>query len=265
MHGAGGALHRISKAWGGTAGGIAERYFDDGTPLGTAAATECRIDSISQSWATLSEAGDPARARIAMTAVDELLVLPEAGLIKLLTPPFDTSALEPGYIKGYGPGIRENGGHYTHAAIWTAMARAGMGDTARAWELTSMLNPVRRADVAEAVAVYKVEPYVMAGDIYTAPLHLGRGGWSWYTGASGWMYRLIVESLLGVNLEGDQLRLAPLPPPDWESYLVHYRYGTSTYHITIKRGRTASEGKSVHTVHLVDDGAEHAIEIELPG
>ena len=201
-----------------------------------------------------------------MAAVDELLVLPEPGLIKLLTPPFDTSPLEPGYIKGYGPGVRENGGHYSHAAIWAAMARAGMGDESRAWELTSMLNPVLRAADAGAVAVYKVEPYVMAGDIYTAPLHLGRGGWSWYTGASGWMYRLIVESLLGVNLEGDRLRLRPLAHPDWDAYTIHYRYGTSTYHITLKRGGRSSGAEADGSIRLVDDGAEHAVEIELmPG
>jgi cellobiose phosphorylase len=236
-------------------------YFDDGTPLGTASAEECRIDSISQSWATLSGGGDSARARTAMKAVDELLVNPEAGLLALLAPPFDKSPLEPGYIKGYAPGVRENGGQYTHAAIWAAMARAGMGDASRAWELASMLNPVKRTADAAGAAVYKVDPYVMAGDIYTAPLHLGRGGWSWYTGASGWMYRLIVESLLGVTLKGDELSVAPLMPDDWESYTIHYRHGSSLYHVVVKRGGGGAGADEPRSVRLIDDGAEHVVEI----
>ena len=236
-------------------------YFDDGTPLGTASAEECRIDSISQSWATLSGGGDPERARTAMKAVDELLVNPEAGLLALLAPPFDKSPLEPGYIKGYAPGVRENGGQYTHAAIWTAMARAGMGDVSRAWELASMLNPVKRTADAAGAAVYKVDPYVMAGDIYTAPLHLGRGGWSWYTGASGWMYRLIVESLLGVTLKGDELRVAPLMPDEWESYTIHYRHGSSLYHVVVKRGGDEAGPGEPRSIRLIDDGAEHVVEI----
>jgi cyclic beta-1,2-glucan synthetase len=235
-------------------------YFDDGTPLGSAANVECRIDAISQSWAVLSGGGDPARARMAMAAVDDLLVVPEAKVIKLLAPPFDTSSLEPGYIKGYGPGVRENGGQYTHAAIWTAMARAGMGDTVRAWELFAMLNPIHHAADPVATAVYKVEPYVMAGDIHAAPVDLGRGGWTWYTGASGWMYRLIVETLLGVHLEGDTLRFDPHVPEDWESYEVHYRYGESVYHITLKRGHGEPAERSLR---LVDDGQEHDVEVVL--
>jgi cellobiose phosphorylase len=235
-------------------------YFDDGTPLGSAAGEECRIDAISQSWAVLSGGGDPARARSAMAAVDELLVVPEARLIKLLAPPFDTSPLEPGYIKGYGPGVRENGGQYTHAAIWTAMARAVMGDTGRAWELVAMLNPINHAADAAAAAVYMVEPYVMAGDIHASTLELGRGGWTWYTGASGWMYRLVVETLLGIHLEGESLRFDPHVPPGWESYEVHYRHGGSVYHITFKRGGSGPSGGSLQ---LVDDGREHDVEVEL--
>ncbi len=248
-------------------------YFDDGTPLGSAASEECRIDSISQSWATLSGGGDPARARAAMAAVDDLLVLPEARLITILAPPFDRSSLEPGYIKGYEPGVRENGGQYTHGAIWAAMARAVMGDTVRAWELFSMLNPIHHAGDPAATAVYRVEPYVMAGDIYAAPLHLGRGGWTWYTGASGLMYRLIVETLLGVNLEVDTLRFAPLVPADWDSYKLHYRYRESIHHITFKRGRGGPPGvrrvikdgveQPGCSLRLADDGREHDVEVEL--
>jgi cellobiose phosphorylase len=248
-------------------------YFDDGAPLGSAASEECRIDGISQSWAVLSGGGDPARARSAMAAVDELLVVPEARVIKLLSPPFDTSSLEPGYIKGYGPGVRENGGQYTHAAIWTAMARAVMGDTGRAWELFAMLNPINHAGDPAAAAIYKVEPYVRAGDIHAAPHDLGRGGWTWYTGASGWMYRLIVENLLGVSRDGDTLHFDPHVPAAWESYDVHYRYGESVHHITFKRRRGEPSGvmrvivdgveRPGRSLQLVDDGREHDVEIEL--
>ena len=249
-----------SQAWDG--GWYRRAYFDDGTPLGSAESEECRIDSISQSWATLSGAGDPERARSAMAAVDELLVLPEARVITLLAPPLDKSTLEPGYIKGYGPGIRENGGQYTHAAIWVTMARAMMGDTDRAWELFAMLNPIHHSGDPAATAIYGVEPYVMAGDVHAAPLEVGRGGWTWYTGASGWMYRLIVETLLGVNLEAGTLRFAPRVPAGWSSYKLHYRAGASVYHITFKRGGAEHKG---HVLRLVDDGREHDVEIELPG
>ena len=261
-----------ANAWDG--GWYRRAFFDDGTPLGSAANEECRIDAISQSWAVLSGAGDPARAHLAMAAVDDLLVLPEARLIKLLAPPFDTSSLEPGYIKGYGPGVRENGGQYTHGAIWAAMARAVMGDTARAWELFSMLNPIHHSSDPDATAVYKVEPYVMAGDIHAAPVDLGRGGWTWYTGASGWMYRLILETLLGVHLEADTLRFDPHVPEDWESYAIHYRFGESVYHITLKRSegggsgdlRVVADGAEQlgRLLRLVDDGSEHNVQVLLP-
>ena len=172
-------------------------YFDDGTPLGSAANAECRIDSISQSWAVLSGAGDPDRARQAMEAVDRHLVRRDEALVQLLEPPFDKSPLDPGYIKGYVPGVRENGGQYTHAAIWTSMAFAALGDGARAWELLGMINPVGHGKSAEAIAKYKAEPYVVAADVYAVAPHTGRGGWTWYTGSAGWLYRLILESLIG--------------------------------------------------------------------
>ena len=186
-------------------------YFDDGTPLGSKSNTECQIDSISQSWSVLSGAGDAARSRRAMDAVYARLVRHEHALIQLLDPPFDKSDLDPGYIRGYVPGVRENGGQYTHAAIWTAMAFAALGDSRRAWELTSMINPVNHGRTAETAAIYKVEPYVVAADVYAVAPHTGRGGWTWYTGSAGWMYRLIVESLLGLKLEGDQVAHRSLP------------------------------------------------------
>jgi cellobiose phosphorylase len=247
-------------------------YFDDGTPLGSAVNPECRIDSIAQSWSVLSGAGTGERPRLAMAALDEHLVKRDAGLVALLQPPFDHSALNPGYIKGYVPGVRENGGQYTHAAIWATMAFAMLGDRQRAWELLAMINPVRHAETADAVAVYKIEPYVVAADVYALPPHIGRGGWSWYTGSAGWMYRLILETLLGVTLEEDKLRLAPRIPADWTTYAVDYRYRDTTYHITVTQA-DVPEGDSTLTVDgvaqaepvitLVDDGAHHAVEMRL--
>ena len=199
-------------------------YFDDGSPLGSAGNAECRIDSIAQSWSVLSGAGGAERSRAAMEALDRHLVRREDGLVQLLDPPFDKSASNPGYIKGYVPGVRENGGQYTHAAIWAAMAFAELGDSRRAWEIFSMINPVNHAQSAAAVATYKVEPYVMAADVYAAAPHTGRGGWTWYTGSAGWMYRLALESLLGLRLEGDKLRLAPCLPASWPGFKLRYRY-----------------------------------------
>ena len=200
-------------------------FFDDGTPLGSAANDACQIDSLSQSWAVLSGAADPGRAREAMGSVERRLVRRDQRLIQLFDPPFDASSLDPGYIKGYVPGVRENGGQYTHGAIWAVMAFAEMGDVERAWELFSLINPISHAATPEGVGVYKVEPYVVAADVYARPPHTGRGGWTWYTGSAGWMYRMIVETLLGLRLEGDRLLLEsaraarlghvqdPLPPP----------------------------------------------------
>ena len=235
-------------------------YFDDGTPLGSKDNVECQIDSISQSWAIISKSGDPARARQAMSAVNNRLVQRDAQLIKLLDPPFDKSALEPGYIKGYVPGVRENGGQYTHAAIWATMAYAMQGDAERAWELYAMLNPVNHASTPEQVNVYKVEPYVMSADIYAAAPHTGRGGWTWYTGAAGWMYRLTLETLLGVTVEEGQLRIAPCVPAHWQNYKIHYRYRDTVYHITINcnNKQTANLEK---LIPLVDDRIEHFVQI----
>ena len=186
-------------------------YFDDGSPLGSSSNPECQIDSIAQSWSVLSGAGDHERSRLAMDAVDQRLVRREHGLIQLLDPPFDTSSLNPGYIKGYAPGVRENGGQYTHAAIWAAMAFARMGDNRRAWELFTMINPVNHATSAEEAARYSVEPYVVAADVYAVPPQTGRGGWTWYTGSAAWMYRLIVESLLGLTTGSGPPALCAVP------------------------------------------------------
>ena len=246
-------------------------YFDDGTPLGSSANVECRIDSIAQSWSVLSGAGDHDHSRMAMEALDERLVRRKHGLVQLLDPPFDKSDLNPGYIKGYVPGVRENGGQYTHAAIWATMAFAALGDRERAWELFTMINPVNHAKSNEGVAVYKVEPYVVAADVYAVSPHIGRGGWTWYTGSAAWMYRLILESLLGLRLEVDKLSFAPCLPQDWDSFKVHYRHRETVYHITViqlRDGGTA--GVSVDgadqpdkTIILVDDRQEHFVEVRI--
>jgi cellobiose phosphorylase len=247
-------------------------YFDDGSPLGSASNPECQIDSISQSWSVLSGAGDHERSRMAMEAVDERLVRREHGLIQLLDPPFDKSELNPGYIKGYVPGVRENGGQYTHAAIWAAMAFARLGDNRRAWELFTMINPVNHAISPEGAAIYKVEPYVASADVYALPPHIGRGGWTWYTGSAGWMYRLIVESLLGLRLEVDKLRFAPCLPSDWKAFKIHYRYRETVYHIAVVQPPTGNDEMSVtvdgveqhdKAVRLVDDHREHSVEVRM--
>ncbi|MFA5627392.1 MAG: glucoamylase family protein [Thiohalomonadaceae bacterium] len=256
-------------------------YFDDGTPLGSSENDECQIDSISQSWAVISGGGDPQRVRQAMAAVDQHLVRRDARLIQLLNPPFDTSDLEPGYIKGYLPGVRENGGQYTHAAIWTTWAFALLGDRERAWELFTLLNPIERGAEPEMMQNYMVEPYVMCADIYAAPPHTGRGGWSWYTGAAGWMYRLILEALLGLQLKVDHLLIVPCIPADWDAYKIHYRYRETVYHINIKRdveqskpaisvtvdgvlvtgGGVDRAGRPQGMIPLVDDRREHQVEV----
>ncbi|MGV8073768.1 MAG: GH36-type glycosyl hydrolase domain-containing protein [Syntrophobacteraceae bacterium] len=246
-------------------------YFDDGTPLGSSGNTECQIDSIAQSWSVLSGAGDHDRSRMAMEAVDERLVRREHGLIQLLDPPFDKSDLNPGYIKGYVPGVRENGGQYTHAAIWAAMAFARMGDNRRAWELFTMINPVNHARSAEETATYKVEPYVVAADVYAVPPHTGRGGWTWYTGSAAWMYRLIVESLLGLRLDVDKLHFTPCLPAEWTGFKMHYRYRETVYHIEVLQtpdgeARVTVDGieQPDRTIPLIDDHKEHWAEVRVP-
>ncbi|WP_341929180.1 GH36-type glycosyl hydrolase domain-containing protein [Methyloversatilis discipulorum] len=253
-------------------------WFDDGTPLGSALNAECSIDSISQSWSVLSGGGeaDRSRARRAMQSVDARLVRRADALVQLLDPPFDTAGLDPGYIRGYVPGVRENGGQYTHGAIWAAMAFAALGDGERAWAVADMINPVNHALSPEAVAIYRVEPYVMAADVYAADPHTGRGGWSWYTGSAGWMYRLLLESLLGFTRTGDTLRIRPCVPPEWRDFVIDYRFGETSYHIVVERspadgGRPDSlvtlDGAFCRdgVVVLVDDRQPHRVEVSLPG
>jgi cellobiose phosphorylase len=211
----------------------------------------------------LSGAGSAQRSRTAMESLDRHLVRREHGLVQLLDPPFDKSPSNPGYIKGYVPGVRENGGQYTHAAIWAAMAFAELGDSRRAWEIFSMINPVNRTQSAAAIATYKVEPYVMAADVYAAAPHTGRGGWTWYTGSAGWMYRLALESLLGLTLEGDKLRLAPCLPASWPGFKLRYRYRETVYQITVVRGESGAE-QADHIIPLVDDRREHLVEVRVP-
>jgi cyclic beta-1,2-glucan synthetase len=258
--------HGWDGAW------YARAYFDDGSPLGSASNPECQIDSIPQSWSVLSGAGDDKRARMGMEAVDRRLVRREDSLIRLLDPPFDKSGLDPGYIKGYVPGVRENGGQYTHAAIWAVMAFAKLGDSRRAWELFSLINPVNHAGSAEAIAKYKVEPYVVAADVYALRPHTGRGGWTWYTGSAGWMYRLILESLLGLRLEVNKVHFAPCLPADWKEFTVHYRYRETIYHILVSKADAAGGQASVtvdgveqqeNAISLVDDRQEHSAEVRI--
>jgi cellobiose phosphorylase len=246
-------------------------WFDDGSPLGSTASDECRIDSISQSWSVLSGAADPARAAQAMASLDRHLVRRDAGLIQLLDPPFDRTPKDPGYIRGYVPGVRENGGQYTHAAVWAAMAFAQRGDATRAWELARMINPVHHAQDAEATAIYKVEPYVLAADVYGVAPHVGRGGWTWYTGSAGWMYRLLTESLLGLQRLGDELLITPCLPPDWPGCTLRYRFGASLYAIQVSQhdaGPVRMEmdgiGLPGPRIPLVDDGSVHHVRVSWP-
>ena len=251
-------------------------YFDDGSPLGSKINPECMIDSISQSWSVLSGMSDPEHSRIAMNSLDKYLVRRNSGLIQLLDPPFDKADMNPGYIKGYVPGVRENGGQYTHAAIWATMAFAKMGDSEKAWELLNLINPVNHALDADGVATYKTEPYVMAADVYGQAPHTGRGVWTWYTGSASWMYRLMLESLLGLKREGNTLSFSPCIPKDWTSYSMSYRFGNSSYKIAFIQTLHTEYGKAVattisldgvvqsdHAIKLLDDYREHKIEVSI--
>jgi cellobiose phosphorylase len=241
-------------------------FYDDGTPLGSATSDECRIDSLSQSWAVIA-GGDPERARRAMEAVETQLVDRAAGLIRLFTPPFDQTAHNPGYIKGYLPGVRENGGQYTHAAIWTIWAWSLLGEGARAMELLRLINPIRHG--TSAAERYVVEPYVIAADVYTAPGHLGRGGWTWYTGSAGWLYRLGVEQILGLRRVGDTLLVQPCLPPEWPGFTATLCYGATSYTVRVQRSKDGSTISVDRTpladgrVPLVDDGNAHEIAVLL--
>ena len=248
-------------------------FYDSGKAMGSKDSEECRIDSISQSWAVISGAADAERAKQAMMAVDQQLVDRKNKLIKIFTPPFDKSGEEPGYIKGYVPGIRENGGQYTHAAIWVILAYAMMGDKDKAWELLALVNPLNHSKDKAGALKYRSEPYVVAADVYSNPKRAGQGGWTWYTGSSGWMYRVIVEYLLGIKVKGNTIRLDPsCLKSGWKSLKIEYTYGKTKYNFEVK---IDGPGRSIlscsadnlpceeNTVDMVDDGNSHLVEIQV--
>lgn len=248
-------------------------FFDNGSILGSANNRECKIDSLAQSWAVISGVGDPARAHKGMESMEDYLVKREEGLIKLLTPPFSDGDMEPGYIKAYVPGVRENGGQYTHAAAWVISAFARMGEGHKAWEMFALINPINHTRTNRETAIYKAEPYVMAADVYGEHPHVGRGGWSWYTGSANWMYKAGVESVLGFTKNGDKLTVNPCIPEKWKSYTLHYRYLQTTYEIKIENPEGCSHGVlSVSLdgqklrgleINLVNDQTPHTVEVVM--
>ena len=246
-------------------------YFDDGTPLGSAENSECQIDSIAQSWSVLSGVGSPARTRQAMAALDERLVRRDLALVQLLDPPFDKAQPNPGYIRGYVPGVRENGGQYTHAAIWAAMAFAAQRDHERAWELWRMIQPIGHALSSQDAMRYKVEPYVVSADVYSVEPHGGRGGWSWYTGSAAWLLRFALESLLGLRREANRLRFEPCLPSQWSSFSLRYRLGTTSWDIRVIQDMNQPASVTLDGVLqpdmslvLVEDGQAHEVQFVLP-
>jgi cyclic beta-1,2-glucan synthetase len=249
-------------------------YFDDGTPLGSVTNDECRIDSIAQSWSVISGAADHGRASRAMAAVEEYLVRPGDGLVVLFTPPFDHSPHDPGYVKGYLPGVRENGGQYTHGALWAVIAFAALGEGDKAGELFASLNPINHASTRAGVHRYKVEPYVAAADVYAEPPHVGRGGWTWYTGSAGWMYRAGIEWILGFRVRGGMLHLDPCIPRAWHGLEIRFRHHSARYEITVENPRGVTRGVSRveldgapladgAAITLADDGATHRLRVVL--
>jgi len=237
-------------------------FFDDGTPLGSQQNDECKIDSLPQSWAVI--AGAPAdRAREAFQAAMDQLVDYESAMICLFTPAFDKTKLEPGYIKGYLPGVRENGGQYTHAALWMVQAAAELGDGNLAVSLFDLLNPIRHSDTEELAHRYKVEPYVVAADVYFNEQHKGRGGWTWYTGSAAWMYRVAIENILGIQVTKDKLLVHPVVPDDWQEFRFTYRRNSTTWNVHVKRRTTTDGTLPVNELVLDDDGQPHDVELEF--
>jgi cellobiose phosphorylase len=232
-------------------------YFDDGTPLGSRQNEEACIDSLPQSWSVISGAGNAERAEQAMRSVYERLIRRKEKLVLLCTPPFDHSTPHPGYIMGYPPGVRENGGQYTHAAVWVAMAFARMGDGGSAVEVLQMLNPIEHSRTPEDCATYRTEPYVVAADIYSLESQMGRGGWTWYTGSAAWMYRVWLEEVLGFKLRGDRLSIEPVLPENWPGYVLTFRYGRTEYRIEVENGGEPSKQE----IRLQDDRNSHTIHI----
>jgi len=236
-------------------------YFDDGTPLGSAQNSEARIDSLPQSWSVICGGGESRRAAQAMDSVDKHLIRRDEKLVLLFTPPFDHSSPHPGYIMGYPPGVRENGGQYTHAALWVAMAYARMGNGDRAVEVLQMLNPIEHARTQADCAIYRTEPYSVAADVYSLQTQAGRGGWTWYTGSAGWMYRVWLEEVLGFKLRGDRLSIEPAIPEDWPGYVLTFRFGQTEYRVEVQNGGEASRQE----IHLEDDGKPRTIQIATGG
>lgn len=246
-------------------------YFDDGTPLGSVQNDACAIDSIAQTWGVISGAASPVRASQAMKAVDARLVRHADRLILLFDPPFDKTSLDPGYVKGYIPGVRENGGQYTHAAVWVVEAAALLGQGDHAFQLARILNPILHAQDPEGVERYRVEPYVMAGDVYSRNPHAGRGGWTWYTGSAGWYYQAILESILGFRRDGDRLSLRPCVPAEWSRFEITYRFGSATYAIEVEMTKPLeSESRGVwlddkflpgDSFTLADDSSIHKVRV----
>jgi cyclic beta-1,2-glucan synthetase len=248
-------------------------YFDDGTPLGSVQNEECKLDSLTQSWAVISEAAQPRRAERAMNAVRAHLVRRDAQIVLLLTPPFDRMAHDPGYIKGYVPGVRENGGQYTHAAIWTviALARLGMGD--EAMELFHLINPINHMRSPEDAERYRTEPYAVAADVYAHPMHIGRGGWTWYTGSAGWMYQAAIQALLGLKRSGETISINPCIPTVWPEYMLDWRLGNTRYRFVVENPEHRSRGIAsadfdgaavdANAIPLVNDGGEHEVRVVL--
>jgi cellobiose phosphorylase len=248
-------------------------FFDNGTVLGSIVNTECKIDSIAQSWAVISGGADPIRASRAMQSVEDHLILRENGIITLLYPPFDQGETEPGYIKSYLPGVRENGGQYTHAAAWVMIAFAKMGQGNKAWELFSMLNPIHHTNNLKEYSTYKTEPYVVAADVYSQPPNTGRGGWTWYTGSASWLYRAGLEYLLGFQKHGDEIRMEPCIPTTWEEFSIKYQYHDTLYHITVLNPEHLEKGVKLITmdglplkgncIPLFDDHIDHNVKVFL--
>jgi cellobiose phosphorylase len=251
-----------NKAWDGE--WYHRAYFDDGTPLGSKNSPEAKIDSIAQSWAVISGAGSSDRAFQALLSAEKALC--RDGISRLLTPPFDQAPHDPGYIKGYPPGVRENGGQYTHGSLWLPMALARIGQGEKAVALLQMMNPINHALTIEQADHYKIEPYAVAGDIYDLAQQVGRGGWSWYTGAASWMYRIWMEEVLGFQLRGAVLRINPVVTASWNGFKINYRYGNTTYHIVVERDDPAQATPLPYEIPLVDDGQVHEVLIRLvPG
>jgi cellobiose phosphorylase len=238
-------------------------YFDDGTPLGSIQNAECKIDSIAQSWAVLSGAGEKERARQAMSSLEDYLVVRTDGLIKLLTPPFDQGEMEPGYIQGYVPGVRENGGQYTHAAAWAIMAFAKLGDGDKACELFELINPINNTNDPREYLRYKGEPYIMSSDVYSVYPHSGRSGWTWYTGSAGWMYTAALEHILGFQKYGDTLVMDPCTPKNWPGYTIRYKYMDTTYNINVRNPKGLSKAREGTVIELVNDGKVHDVEVVM--